>query len=150
MNLSKEQIDVKAIRYNELLHIIKESTEEKARLELELKDEFKARSEEEWASRLVGNEMEIKRGKINKTASADDLRAAVGELVDEKTLNSIIKQKVVEIKEVPNEREINKLLTEGGEVEKSRHQGGSYDRKTHTIPRGIMGEIIGFRKTNRQ
>ncbi len=119
MNLSKEQIDVKAIRYNELLHIIKEATEEKARLELELQDEFKARSEEEWASRLVGDKMEIKRGKINKTRSVDDLRAAVGELVDKKTLDSIIKQKVVEIKEVPNEREINKLLTEGGEVAKA-------------------------------
>jgi len=119
MNLSKEQIDAKAIRYNELLHIIKESTEEKRRLELELQDEFKARSEDEWASRLVGNEMEIKRGKINKTTSADDLRAAVGELVDKKTLNSIIRQKVVEIKEVPDEREINKLITEGGEVAKA-------------------------------
>ena len=119
MNLSKEQIDAKAIRYNELLHIIKESTEEKRRLELEIQNEFKVRSEEEWASRLVGNEMEIKRGKINKTRSADDLRAAVGELVDKKTLNSIIKQKVVEIKEVPDEREINKLITEGGEVAKA-------------------------------
>tara|TARA_R100001086_G_scaffold187403_4_gene105494 strand:- start:1363 stop:1779 length:417 start_codon:yes stop_codon:yes gene_type:complete len=119
MNLSKEQIDAKAIRYNELLHIIKESTEEKRRLELELQDEFKARSEDEWASRLVGNEMEIKRGKINKTTSADDLRAAVGELVDKKTLDSIIRQKVVEIKEVPDEREINKLITEGGEVAKA-------------------------------
>ena len=119
MNLSKEQIDAKAIRYNELLHIIKESTEEKRRLELEIQDEFKARSEDEWASRLVGNEMEIKRGKINKTTSADDLRAAVGELVDKKTLNSIIRQKVVEIKEVPDEREINKLITEGGEVAKA-------------------------------
>ena len=119
MDLSKEQIDAKAIRYNELLHIIKESTEEKRRLELEIQNEFKARSEEEWASRLVGNEMEIKRGKINKTTSADDLRAAVGELVDKKTLNSIIKQKVVEIKEVPDEREINKLITEGGEVAKA-------------------------------
>ena len=119
MNLSKEQIDAKAIRYNELLHIIKESTEEKRRLELEIQNEFKARSEEEWASRLVGNEMEIKRGKINKTTSADDLRAAVGELVDKKTLNSIIRQKVVEIKEVPDEREINKLITEGGEVAKA-------------------------------
>ena len=119
MDLSKEQIDAKAIRYNELLHIIKESTEEKRRLELEIQNEFKVRSEEEWASRLVGNEMEIKRGKINKTTSADDLRAAVGELVDKKTLNSIIKQKVVEIKEVPDEREINKLITEGGEVAKA-------------------------------
>ena len=119
MDLSKEQIDAKAIRYNELLHIIKESTEEKRRLELEIQNEFKVRSEEEWASRLVGNEMEIKRGKINKTTSADDLRAAVGELVDKKTLNSIIRQKVVEIKEVPDEREINKLITEGGEVAKA-------------------------------
>ena len=92
--------------------------EDKAKIEREIELEFEERSENTWASELVGNNMILKRGS-KKVIKPDDLRAAIGEWVEPEELKRCIVPEHTEIKTIPENVsvvEVNKIHKQGGEL----------------------------------
>tara|TARA_R100000664_G_C2681002_1_gene89011 strand:- start:195 stop:557 length:363 start_codon:yes stop_codon:yes gene_type:complete len=97
---------------------MKSMKEDKAKIEREIEIEFEERSENTWASELVGNNMILKRGST-KVIKPDDLRAAIGEWVEPEELDRCIVPEHTEIKTIPEKvsvAEVNKIHKQGGEL----------------------------------
>jgi hypothetical protein len=112
---------------------MKSMKEDKAKIEREIELEFEERSENTWASELVGNSMVIKRGST-KVIKPDDLRAAIGEWIDPAELKKCIVPKHTEIKTIPEKvsvTEVNKLHKQGGEL------ANQIDKATNKITSSI-------------
>lgn len=118
MSLSREEIDKLAKKLDHVNEMMKTYKSDKQILEREIEIEFEERSENTWASELVGNEMVLKRGST-KVIKPDDLRAAIGEWIDPDELDKCIVPEHTEIKTIPEKvsvTEVNKLHKQGGEL----------------------------------
>lgn len=118
MSLSREEIDKLAKKLDHVNEMMKTYKADKQILEREIEIEFEQRSENTWASELVGNEMVIKRGST-KVIKPDDLRGAIGEWIDPDELDKCIVPEHTEIKTIPEKvsiTEVNKLHKQGGEL----------------------------------
>tara|TARA_R100000458_G_scaffold48340_1_gene47368 strand:+ start:104 stop:529 length:426 start_codon:yes stop_codon:yes gene_type:complete len=116
MSLSREEIDNLAKLLRDCNDTIKLNKDLKSKYEREIELEFEERSENTWASELVGNNMVIKRGST-KIIKPDDLRAAIGEWVEPEELDRCIVPEHTEIKTVPEKvsvTEVNKIHRQGG------------------------------------
>tara|TARA_Y100000593_G_scaffold19183_1_gene38130 strand:+ start:1657 stop:2082 length:426 start_codon:yes stop_codon:yes gene_type:complete len=116
MSLSREEIDKLAKKLDHVNEMMKTYKSDKQILEREIEIEFEQRSENTWASELVGNEMVIKRGST-KIIKPDELRAAIGEWVEPEELDRCIVPEHTEIKTVPEKvsvTEVNKIHRQGG------------------------------------
>ena len=116
MSLSRQEIDTLANRLETINSIMKSMKEDKAKIEREIELEFEERSENTWASELVGNNMILKRGS-KKVIKPDDLRAAIGEWVEPEELKRCIVPEHTEIKTIPENVsvvEVNKIHKQGG------------------------------------
>ena len=120
MGLSRQEIDTLANRLETINSMMKSMKEDKAKIEREIELEFEERSENTWASELVGNNMILKRGS-KKVIKPDDLRAAIGEWVEPEELKRCIVPEHTEIKTIPENVsvvEVNKIHKQGGELAK--------------------------------
>ena len=118
MGLSRQEIDTLANRLETINSMMKSMKEDKAKIEREIELEFEERSENTWASELVGNNMILKRGS-KKVIKPDDLRAAIGEWVEPEELKRCIVPEHTEIKTIPENVsvvEVNKIHKQGGEL----------------------------------
>ena len=118
MGLSRQEIDTLANRLETINSMMKSMKEDKAKIEREIEIEFEERSENTWASELVGNNMILKRGS-KKVIKPDDLRAAIGEWVEPEELKRCIVPEHTEIKTIPENVsvvEVNKIHKQGGEL----------------------------------
>lgn len=118
MSLSREEIDKLAKLLRDCNDTIKLNKDLKSKYEREIEIEFEQRSENTWASELVGDEMVLKRGST-KVIKPDDLRAAIGEWIDPDELDKCIVPEHTEIKTIPEKvsiTEVNKLHKQGGEL----------------------------------
>ena len=118
MGLSRQEIDTLANRLETINSMMKSMKEDKAKIEREIELEFEERSENTWASELVGNNMILKRGS-KKVITPDDLRAAIGEWVEPEELKRCIVPEHTEIKTIPENVsvvEVNKIHKQGGEL----------------------------------
>ena len=118
MSLSRQEIDTLANRLETINSMMKSMKEDKAKIEREIELEFEERSENTWASELVGNNMILKRGS-KKVIKPDDLRAAIGEWVEPEELDRCIVPEHTEIKTIPENVsvvEVNKIHKQGGEL----------------------------------
>ena len=118
MSLSRQEIDTLANRLETINSMMKSMKEDKAKIEREIELEFEERSENTWASELVGNNMILKRGS-KKVIKPDDLRAAIGEWVEPEELKRCIVPEHTEIKTIPENVsvvEVNKIHKQGGEL----------------------------------
>lgn len=118
MSLSRQEIDTLANRLETINSMMKSMKEDKAKIEREIEIEFEERSENTWASELVGNNMILKRGST-KVIKPDDLRAAIGEWIDPDELDKCIVPEHTEIKTIPEKvsiTEVNKIHKQGGEL----------------------------------
>ena len=118
MSLSRQEIDTLANRLETINSMMKSMKEDKAKIESEIELEFEERSENTWASELVGNNMILKRGS-KKVIKPDDLRAAIGEWVEPEELKRCIVPEHTEIKTIPENVsvvEVNKIHKQGGEL----------------------------------
>ena len=116
MSLSRQEIDTLANRLETINSMMKSMKEDKAKIEREIELEFEERSENTWASELVGNNMILKRGS-KKVIKPDDLRAAIGEWVEPEELDKCIVPEHTEIKTIPENVsvvEVNKIHKQGG------------------------------------
>ena len=116
MGLSRQEIDTLANRLETINSMMKSMKEDKAKIEREIELEFEERSENTWASELVGNNMILKRGS-KKVIKPDDLRAAIGEWVEPEELKRCIVPEHTEIKTIPENVsvvEVNKIHKQGG------------------------------------
>ena len=116
MSLSRQEIDTLANRLETINSMMKSMKEDKAKIEREIDLEFEERSENTWASELVGNNMILKRGS-KKVIKPDDLRAAIGEWVEPEELDKCIVPEHTEIKTIPENVsvvEVNKIHKQGG------------------------------------
>ena len=116
MSLSRQEIDTLANRLETINSMMKSMKEDKAKIESEIELEFEERSENTWASELVGNNMILKRGS-KKVIKPDDLRAAIGEWVEPEELDRCIVPEHTEIKTIPENvsvAEVNKIHKQGG------------------------------------
>ena len=116
MSLSRQEIDTLANRLETINSMMKSMKEDKAKIEREIELEFEERSENTWASELVGNNMILKRGS-KKVIKPDDLRAAIGEWVEPEELKRCIVPEHTEIKTIPENVsvvEVNKIHKQGG------------------------------------
>ena len=116
MSLSKYDIDDLAQKLQDYNETIKHTKEMKSKVEKLIEIEFEERSENTWASELVGNNMVIKRGST-KIIKPDELRAAIGEWVEPDELDRCIVPEHTEIKTVPEKvsvTEVNKIHRQGG------------------------------------
>ena len=116
MSLSREEVDKLAKLLRDCNDTIKLNKDLKSKYEREIELEFEERSENTWASELVGNNMVIKRGST-KVIKPDDLRAAIGEWVEPEELKRCIVPKHTEIKTIPEKvsvTEVNKIHKQGG------------------------------------
>ena len=116
MSLSRQEIDTLANRLETINSMMKSMKEDKAKIEREIELEFEERSENTWASELVGNNMNLKRGS-KKVIKPDDLRAAIGEWVEPEELKRCIVPEHTEIKTIPENVsvvEVNKIHKQGG------------------------------------
>ena len=116
MGLSRQEIDTLANRLETINSMMKSMKEDKAKIEREIELEFEERSENTWASELVGNNMILKRG-AKKVIKPDDLRAAIGEWVEPEELKRCIVPEHTEIKTIPENVsvvEVNKIHKQGG------------------------------------
>ena len=116
MSLSREEVDKLAKLLRDCNDTIKLNKDLKSEYEREIELEFEERSENTWASELVGNNMVIKRGST-KVIKPDDLRAAIGEWVEPEELKRCIVPKHTEIKTIPEKvsvTEVNKIHKQGG------------------------------------
>ena len=115
MSLSREEVDKLAKLLRDCNDTIKLNKDLKSKYEREIELEFEERSENTWASELVGNNMVIKRGST-KVIKPDDLRAAIGEWVEPEELKRCIVPKHTEIKTIPEKvsvTEVNKIHKQG-------------------------------------
>ena len=118
MSLSREEIDKLAKLLRDCNDTIKLNKDLKSKYEREIELEFEERSENTWASELVGNNMILKRGS-KKVIKPDDLRAAIGEWVEPEELKRCIVPEHTEIKTIPENVsvvEVNKIHKQGGEL----------------------------------
>ena len=116
MSLSREEIDKLAKLLRDCNDTIKLNKDLKSKYEREIELEFEERSENTWASELVGNNMILKRGS-KKVIKPDDLRAAIGEWVEPEELKRCIVPEHTEIKTIPENVsvvEVNKIHKQGG------------------------------------
>ena len=116
MSLSREEIDKLAKLLRDCNDTIKLNKDLKSKYEREIEIEFEQRSENTWASELVGNNMILKRGS-KKVIKPDDLRAAIGEWVEPEELKRCIVPEHTEIKTIPENVsvvEVNKIHKQGG------------------------------------
>ena len=116
MSLSREEIDKLAKLLRDCNDTIKLNKDLKSKYEREIEIEFEERSENTWASELVGNNMILKRGS-KKVIKPDDLRAAIGEWVEPEELKRCIVPEHTEIKTIPENVsvvEVNKIHKQGG------------------------------------
>ena len=116
MSLSREEIDKLAKLLRDCNDTIKLNKDLKSKYEREIELEFEERSENTWASELVGNNMILKRGS-KKVIKPDDLRAAIGEWVEPEELDRCIVPEHTEIKTIPEKvsvAEVNKIHKQGG------------------------------------
>ena len=114
-----KEIDLIAKQLQEQKKILDETKAKINKLEDLIITEFESRSSDtNWASVLSGVLFEIRRNAKNSIL-ADDLRAALGEWVDPKTLDKMIRPEqektIVEPARVMLS-EVNKVKKEGGEV----------------------------------
>ena len=114
-----KEIDLIAKQLQEQKKILDETKAKINKLEDLIITEFESRSSDtNWASVLSGVLFEIRRNAKNSIL-ADDLRAALGEWVDAKTLDKMIRPEqektIVEPARVMLS-EVNKVKKEGGEV----------------------------------
>ena len=133
MSLSREEIDKLAKKLEHVNEMIKTYKSDKQILERSIEIEFEERSENTWASELVGNSMVIKRGST-KVIKPDDLRAAIGEWIDPDELDKCIVPEHTEIKTIPEKvsvTEVNKLHKQGGEL------ANQIDKATNKITSSI-------------
>jgi len=118
MSLSKYDIDDLAKKLQDYNETIKHTKEMKSKVEKLIEIEFEERSENTWASELIGNNMVIKRGS-QKVIKPDDLRASAGEWVEPDELAAMITPEHTEIRTIPEKvslLEVNKVLKQGGGV----------------------------------
>ena len=133
MSLSREEIDKLAKKLDHVNEMMKTYKSDKQILERSIEIEFEERSENTWASELVGNEMVLKRGST-KVIKPDDLRAAIGEWIDPDELDKCIVPEHTEIKTIPEKvsvTEVNKLHKQGGEL------ANQIDKATNKITSSI-------------